>query len=737
MIGLARWCSNHRRIVIVGWIVIAIVASVAAQAVGRSYSTNYGLPGTQSQTVLDLLEHDFGAQSGDKDTFVFHVTQGTIDSPSVHAALLPLLAKVKTLPHVAGVLSPYTPAGAVEVSRDRKTAFETIFYDKPANLLNINVGKPLIALTKTHVANVQLAAGGAVVEDAEGFNIGPATEVGVLAAMIILLITFGSLVAAGMPLVTAGLGLISGVGLIGLATHVTPISNVGPQLALMIGLGVGIDYALFIVTRFRENYRRTHDVQEALDQAMDTSGRAILLAGCTVVIALLGMFATGVNFMYGLAIASVLGVLLVLLASLTLLPAMISRFGVRVAGKKARAAADLTPEERAIAASHSRWRTWSEFIQRHPVPMALVSLAVMIAALSPVFALRLDTSDAGNDASNLTSRQAFDLLAQGFGPGFNGPLLVVAQLPSAGDTAALPAIQAAVRATPDVRALTPPEVAPNRRVAVFEAYPGSEPQAPATTNLVNKLRNDVLPRFAQTAHTTVLVGGFTAGSIDFSNVLSAKLPLFIAIVVVLSALLLLVMFRSPVIAIQAAAMNILSIGGSLGATVAIFQWGWLSSIFGVQKGPVEPWIPVIIFAVVFGLSMDYEVFLVSRVREEWTRRHDASRAVTDGLAFTGRVITAAAAIMICVFLSFMLGNERSLKEFGFGLAAAVFLDAVVVRCVLLPAVLELLGPVTWRLPSWLDARLPHINIEGHAARGVAADRSAHQPLEAESEPAGA
>jgi RND superfamily putative drug exporter len=736
LVELARWCSKHRRLVIVGWIVLAIVVTVAAQAVGRSYSTNYGLPGTQSQQVLDLLEHGFGAQSGDKDTLVFHVNTGTIDAPAVRSAMTPILAKVESFPHVAGVLSPYSPAGAVEVSRDRKTAFETIFYDKPANLLNVNVGNPLINLTKTHVPGVQLAAGGAVVEEAEGFNVGPATEVGVLAALVILLITFGSLIAAGMPLVTAGLGLLTGVGLIGLATHVTAISNVGPQLALMIGLGVGIDYALFIVTRFRENYRRTHDLEESLNGAMDTSGRAILLAGSTVVIALLGMFATGVNFMYGLAVASVLGVLLTLLASITVLPALISRFGPRIAGKKALREADMTPEERAIAASHSRWRSWSHFVQGHPIRLTIASLAVMIAVISPVFALRLDTSDAGNDASNLTSRHAFDMLASGFGAGFNGPLLVVAKLPSPGDTAALPAIQAAVRATPDVVNLTPPVLSPTRKIAVFEAYPGSAPQAPQTVNLVNTLRNNVLPRFAQTAHTTALVGGFTAGSIDFSNVLASKLPLFIAIVVVLSALLLLVMFRSPIIAIQAAVMNILSIGGALGATVAIFQWGWLSSVFGVQKGPVEPWIPVIIFAVVFGLSMDYEVFLVSRVREEWIRRNDASEAVGEGLALTGRVITAAAAIMICVFLSFMLGNERSIKEFGFGLAAAVLLDAVVVRCVLLPAVLELLGPLTWRLPKWLDARLPHINIEGHAARGAASMLPSRQALERDKEPAG-
>jgi RND superfamily putative drug exporter len=356
--------------------------------------------------------------------------------------------------------------------------------------------------------------------------------------------------------------------------------------------------------------------------------------------------------------------------------------------------------------------------------LTFISLAVMVALLTPVFALRLDTSDAGNDPANTSSRQAFDLLANGFGAGFNGPLLLVAELPGRDQLGALPAVQAAVRATADVDAVTAPRVAPSGMVAVMEVYPGSAPQAPATTNLVNRLRHEVLPSLASHARTPVLVGGFTAGSIDFSNVLGAKLPLFIAIVVVLSALLLLVMFRSVVIAIQAALMNLLSIGGALGVTVAVFQWGWFGSLLGVQKGPVEPWIPVLMFAVVFGLSMDYEVFLVSRVREEWVRRHDASAAVGDGIAFTGRVISAAAAIMVCVFLSFMLGNERTIKEFGFGLAAAVFLDALVVRCVLLPAVLELLGPATWRLPRWLDARLPHINIEGSAARlPVASERS--------------
>jgi len=672
--------------------------------------------------------------------------------------MIPAIARIATFPRVVGVISPYSLAGSVEISRDGRTAFATIDYAKRANLLANNTGAPLLALAKSiHVPGLQVATGGQVVENAEGFSIGPATTVGVVAALVILLITFGSLIAAGMPLITAGLGLITGVALIGVATHVTSIPQVSPDLALMIGLGVGIDYALFIVTRFRENYVATGDVQQSVESAMDTSGRAVVLAGATVVIALLGMFATGVTFLYGLAIASVLAVLLTLLASLTVLPALLSRFGARIVrrapggrrafGRRRSAepagapAPDVPLGNGAVpvlaAGGRSRWRQWSEMVQARPWPLAIASLVVIGVLLSPVFSLRLDSSDAGNDPSGTNSRQAFDLLAQGFGPGFNGPLLIVAELPAPFNERGLPAIRAAVSATPDVRALTPVRLSPSGRVAVMEAYPGSAPQAAQTSTLVNRLRHDVLPSIERRTATPVLIGGFTAGSIDFSTVLGRKIPIFIAIVVVLSALLLLVMFRSLIIALQAAIMNLLSIGGALGVTVAVFQWGWLGSLLGVEKGPVEAWIPVLMFAVVFGLSMDYEVFLVSRVREEWVRRGDASAAVGDGIAYTGRVISAAAAIMICVFLSFMLGNERTIKEFGFGLAAAVFLDALIVRCVLLPAVLEILGPLTWRLPHWLDARLPHINIEGSSARGMASARANGLAEPAELEPTGA
>jgi putative drug exporter of the RND superfamily len=732
MIAMSRWCMRHRRWVILGWLAVAVGTSVVAFAVGRNYSQDFTLPGTQSQHVADLLSSEFKAQSGDVDTIVFHYSKGAYDAPAVRPAIEALLAKVAHDPAVVTVVSPYSPDGAAQVSKDGHTAFATINYTKRANLLSQKTGKPVLdQVSAIHVPGLQVAAGGAVIENAEGFNIGPATLVGIGAAMVILLITFGSLVAAGLPLITALLGLLTGTALIGFATHVTSIPQVGPELALMIGLGVGVDYALFIVTRFRESYHRVGDVEAAVIEAMDTSGRAILLAGCTVIIALLGMFATGVSFMYGLAIASVLTVLCVLAASLTVVPAMLSRFGhrvVRPSRSERRRAASGKPHE-------SAWRRWSVMVQARPWPLALISLGIMVAFLIPFFAMRLESSDAGNDPQGTSTQQAFNMLARGFGPGFNGPLLIAVDMPHGADPAALHQMQSAVATTANVVAVTPARISPSGKVAVFEAYPRTAPQAQATNDLVNRLRQQVFPPLNHKLGVVASIGGFTAGVIDFSAVLSAKLPLFIAIVVVLSALLLLVIFRSVVIPIQAAAMNLLSIGGALGATVAVFQWGWGSSVLGVSSGPIEPWIPVIMFAVVFGLSMDYEVFLISRVREEWVHRGDASAAVADGIAYTGRVITAAAAIMVVVFLSFMLGDERAIKEFGFGLAIAVALDALVVRCVMLPAVLQILGPRTWWLPSWLDRILPELNIEGTSpAAPVAGAPEKREPREAQPEP---
>jgi RND superfamily putative drug exporter len=482
------------------------------------------------------------------------------------------------------------------------------------------------------------------------------------------------------------------------------------ELAAMIGLGVGIDYALFILTRFRENYLAGGDVEGAVVGAMDTAGRAVLFAGLTVIIALLGQFALGVEFLYGLAVASSLAVLMTMLASLTVLPALLSRFGERIGRRRSRRR--LAPRSSAAGSRPGGfWMRWSAFIERHPWPVAIAGLAIMLALASPALALRLGNSDAGNNPPNQTTRQAYDLLARGFGRGFNGPLSVVVGLPRANDPAALESIADGVRASADVASVSAARLSAHGLTAVFNVYPRSAPQALATTGLVKTLRARTLPPLAAKTGTTLLVGGTNAIAIDFTQVLSNKLPLFVGVVVLLSALLLFVVFRSLVIPLQAALMNLLSIAASLGVVVAIFQWGWLGSIFNVKGAPIQAFIPVMLFAIVFGLSMDYEVFLISRIHEEWVRTRDPHAAVRRGLASTGRVITAAATIMICVFLSFVAGGERVLELFGLSLASAVFLDAFVVRSLLLPSVLQILGRRAWALPGWLEHRLPHIAID--------------------------
>jgi RND superfamily putative drug exporter len=563
-----------------------------------------------------------------------------------------------------------------------------------------------------HSPQLEVQLGGQAVEQVEKVSIGTATSVGLLAAIIVLLITFGSFVAMGLPILAALLGVGTGIALGGLASHVIATPDFATQLAAMIGLGVGIDYALFLVTRFRQNYRAGMSVELSISEAMDTAGRAVLFAGITVIIALLGQFALGVSFLYGLAFDSALTVLMTMLAALTVLPAVLSRVGDRVGrpGRRARrsgeSAATLAARE-----AHGPWARWAGLVQRHPWAGATAGLAIMLTLAAPALALRLGNSDAGNNPTSTTTRQAYDLLAKGFGPGFNGPLQVVVSLPRTGDVAASAEVAAALRAQPDVASVSPPRLSPDGQTAVLLAYPRSAPQALATTQLVERLRAHTLPPVAHSSGAKLLVGGQQATTIDFTRVLSNKLPLFVGIVVALSALLLLVVFRSVVIPLQAALMNLLSIAASLGVVVAIFQWGWLGSLFNVKGGPIEAFIPVMLFAIVFGLSMDYEVFLVSRIHEEWTRRRDAGQAVTAGLASTGRVITAAATIMICVFVSFALGEQRVLKLFGLSLASAVFLDAFVVRILLLPSVLGLLGRRTWALPEWLERRLPHLAIE--------------------------
>jgi putative drug exporter of the RND superfamily len=733
VLKLARWSTTHRKYVLLGWIVLLIGVNALAQSAGTSYSNNFTLPNSDAQRASDLLEHNFHSQAGDRDTLVYKVSSGSIRDADVRARMQALFSRIEHLPHVTSVISPYGPNAGRAISANGRIAFATVVFDEKANLLPVSAGERVVNVS--HAAarpGLQIELGGAAIEATRNPGFGLSTAVGLAAAILVLLLTFGSLTAMGLPIVTALFGLGTGLGAIALFTHVVDTPDFSSELAAMIGLGVGIDYALFILTRFREAYRTPGatfgNVNESVIRAIDTAGRAVLFAGSTVVIALLGMMLLGVDFLYGVAISASIGVLLVMLASLTLLPALLTVAGERVArlGRRARARAareqeahpgqpgEPGPQAVGSAGESGAWRRWSDFIARRPRTIAAVSALVLLLIAAPAVALRLGSSDAANDPGSSTTHRAYELLAQGFGPGFNGPLLVVAKVPSSQGSGAVAQLRTAVAGTPGVAAVTPARLNGDGGVATITVYPSSSPQAYATTQLVTRLRSHVLPPLASRTGLKVYVGGFTAGSVDFATVLGQKLPLFIGVVVLLSALLLMIVFRSLVIPLQAAVMNLLSIGASLGVIVAIFQWGWLPGLFGVQKGPIESFIPVMLFAIVFGLSMDYEVFLVSRIRERWTISKDSSVAVGDGLALTGRVVTAAAAIMVCVFLSFMLGEERVIKEFGLSLASAVFLDALVVRCLLLPATLAILKDWTWSLPAWLARALPRINIEGSA-----------------------
>jgi RND superfamily putative drug exporter len=699
----ARLCMRHRRRTLAIWIVALLAVTAASSAVGTRTATDFTLGGTESQRAQDVLDRDFPSQAGDVDQVVFHMQRGRITDPDVRSRIAPVLAEIARLRHVASVATPYGPGVTDAISRDGRTAFATVTFDEQApDLPNAAVERVISTAQTARSPDLRVALGGAAIEQTRTTSLGAATAIGLAAAIVVLLLAFGSVLAAGLPVVTALLGLGTAFGVIAVASHAIKMPDFSNELAAMIGLGVGIDYSLFIVTRFRESRRAGADVGPATTVAMDTAGRAVLFAGTTVILALLGMVLLGLSFLDGLAIASALAVLLTMLAGLTLLPALLSWIGARV-GRVRRG--------RAAPPRVGIWGRWARVVQRHPWPAAVAGTAVMLAIAAPALSMDMGFSDAGNDPAGSTTREAYDLLAQGFGPGFNGPLTVVVELPQAGDTAALSSIGKALRGTPDVAGVSAPTVSRNGLTAVYQAYPRSSPQASVTSDMVKSLRANVLVRVAGQTNTTILVGGVTASAIDFTHVLSGKLPLFIAVVVGLAALLLLVVFRSFVIPVQAAVMNLLSIAAALGVTVAVFQHGWLGGLVGVGPGPIEPWLPVMLFAIVFGLSMDYEVFLVSRIHEEWVRRRDPSRAIADGLATTGRVITAAATIMICVFLAFVLGPERQVKEFGLSLASAVFLDAFVVRSLLLPAVLELLGRRTWAFPDGLARRLPRVATE--------------------------
>jgi len=698
MVRLAAWSMEHRRRVIAAWIALLVVSLGAAGSLKSQFDNDLTLPRTDAQRAADLLHSRFPARAGDSDQIVFNAKHGSLSDSSTRSAVLGTLRAVARLPHVVGVASPYDDRHAI--SSDGTTGFATVTFDERADALPADAVKNVTSTAEAAgSANLDVALGGGAVEESQRPTLGAATAIGVLAAIIVLYVSFGSLLATALPILTALFGIGTSMGAIAVLTHGVSTPDFASELALLIGLGVGIDYALFIVTRFRDTYRvnggRTPD---AIEVAMNTAGRSIAFAGATVVIAVLGLFVVGVHIFYGVALAVALTVVLVLAASLTLLPAVLSYSGSRIGAKAARR------RER-------HGGRWVAAILRRPAPAALCATVVLVALAAPVLGLRLAASDASNDAHGTTTYKAYALLSRGFGPGFNAPLQLAVQLPPSGRARELGRLTAAVGSTPGVASVGPPIVNKSGDTADITVYPASAPEASSTYALVRHLRSAVLPSVVGSSGATVYVGGYTASQVDFAHVLGSKLPLFIAAVIALSALLLLVVFRSLFIPLQAALMNLLSIGAALGVVQAVFERGWGAGLLGVTRSPIEAFIPVIVFAIVFGLSMDYEVFLVSRIHEEWTHGGDHSAAIRNGLARTSRVITAAAAVMIVVFASFAASDNHILKLFGLALAVAVFLDAIVIRSILLPAVLQLLGPATWHFPGWIDRLLPRLAIE--------------------------
>jgi len=711
---LASWSFHHRRIVVGAWLAAFALAFAITRSVGTGYSNDFTLPSTESTQALDLLKAAAPQESGDTEQIVIGTSGGTtVTDPEVQQRVEAMLAEVATFPHVIGVRSPYTPEGAAQVSPGGTVAFATVALDPDAPVLSIDYAKDFVrTATEASGGGVEIAVSGQLAQWANEPAIG-GTGLGIITAGIVLFLVFGSLFAMAMPLASALVALGTAIQLIGLLSNVLKMPEFSTELVMLIGLGVGVDYALFIVSRHRQGIQAGRDVGSSVELAMDTSGRAVLFAGAIVCVALLGMFALGVSFLFGMAVASSIGVLFTMIAALTFLPAMLGFVGPKILSRRQRH--KLVADGHRPVTHHGFWAWWSRLVERRPVLYGVLALALIAVLAMPFLSLRLGLSDQGNDPEGTTTRTAYDLLAKGFGPGFNGPLQVVAQTDGSDQAAAMQELATTVQGQPGVAAVTPVTAIPvqdGSQVELFVVYPTSAPQDAATTELIDRLRDDVIPGAVGSEGPAVYVGGVTAIFADFAAVLNGKLPVFIGTVVLVSFLLLMIVLRSLLVPLKAAIMNLISIAAAFGIVVAVFQWGWLGDLVGVHRtGPVEAFLPVMLFAVLFGLSMDYEVFLVMRIHEEWLRTGDNRAAVQRGLSATGGTITAAAAIMIVVFGSFVLGGQRVIKEFGVGLSAAIFVDAVIIRTALVPALMLLMGRANWWFPRWLDRVLPRIHVE--------------------------
>lgn len=701
MATLARWCYRHRLVVLLLWLGALFGLGTAASTAGTDYANVFSLPDTDSKRAYDLMEKAFPERAGDTDTVVWKVDGGTVRDQAVRSRIQPALEKIGRMKGVGGVSSPYAgPQGAAQISEDGRIAYAQVTFAEQANAVPKELVRDVVDTAQdAERGGLQVDLGGQAIQRVQEPPTGLAEMVGILAAAVVLFLAFGSLFAMLLPIGIAVFGVGTGLFSTQLISHVTDVPDLAPLLATLIGLGVGIDYALFIVTRHRRGILRGLDPEESAVTALNTSGRAVLFAGGTVCIALAGMLVTNLRFLDGVVIGTSLTVVFSVLAAVTLLPALLGFLGPRVLSRRQRRklAAEGGREPEAASGLAARW---SAGVQRRPRTIAVMAVAVMAVLALPVLSLRLGATDQGNDDATTTTRKAYDLLAEGFGPGFNGPLQVVS---SGGDTDAL---VRGIRATHGVAQVV--ALPPAGGVTVIQVVPTTSPQSEETDRLIDALRDKAIPDAGAQAH----VGGVTAISKDFSTVTGDRLPLFVATIIGLGFLLLMVAFRSLVVPLTAALMNLIAAAASFGVLVAIFQWGWGLSLLGLGKeGPINAFLPVIMLSLLFGLSMDYQVFLVSRMHEEWVHTKDNARAVRVGLAETSRVINSAALIMVCVFLAFVLSGDSGAAVAGVGLAAAVALDAFILRTALVPAAMHLLGKSNWWLPAALDKRLPHLAVE--------------------------
>jgi len=721
---LGAFAARRSWIVILAWLVILGGLLGARQAFGGEYVNDYTVSGSDSATGLDVLNSTFPQQGGYAGQIVFQATNGTVSAQQ--AAVNQATSNVAKLPDVIRATSPFASPNSGTVSKDGTIAYTGVAWNvNPSSLDSAYLDKLNNAVAPARNAGLRIAYGGGAGQIGQTDHDLTSEVIGLSCALLLLLFMFGSLVAAAIPLVTAIFSVLAGLSLLGVLASAITFPTTAPTIATLLGLGVAVDYGLFLVARHREQLDTGMDVVASARHAEGTSGAAIVVAGGTVVVSILGLYVSGVAFVGALGLAAGIVVAITMLAALTLVPAFMgvagenvraltARVRARRAGLTARKQAEQSAAVTQERHEDSAFARWGRRVSKRPWPWAVGSVAVLVVLAIPLFSITLGQPDNGTNPTSESNRQAYDLLSQGFGVGVNGPLAVVVKLPkqSSSDTQSLlSTMQKNVSATANVASVTPTQVNSAGTTAVFNVIPGTRPQAKETESLVNQLRDEVLPK----SHVTSYVTGTTAATVDFSERITSRIAWLIVVVVAIAFLLLTAAFRSVVVAAKAAILNLLSIGAAYGVIVAIFQWGWGASLIGLHTTlPIPAYVPMLVFAIVFGLSMDYEVFLLSRVREAWVATRDPRRSVAIGIGGTARVITTAAAIMVVVFASFVLNTDPTVKMLAIGMAFAVLIDASLVRMILVPSVMALLGEHAWWMPGWLEPLVPNLQLEGSA-----------------------